>query len=194
MKPKGLGRGLEAEGLGTDHGVVKGNGVIDPEPIVRLHRNTFSILLEDHGPDDPCDPARTVQGAYAGGIDQIYIDRGATVENRDLLAVHLDNDVVHLKARKGRQEVFHRGDLGPLGTDGRRQARPDDAVRLRDDVLPPGRGEQGEYNARIGGSRLEHHLDLLAAMQPHAGASDFFFEGRLFHSKRLTNCMPPRSN
>ncbi|KAF5030900.1 hypothetical protein DSECCO2_633370 [anaerobic digester metagenome] len=86
--------------------------------------------------------------------------------------------------------MLHRGDLGLLGAKRRGQPRPDDASGLGNDHVPARLVTEGEHYTRIGRSRLEHHLNLLTAVQPYSGAPNFFFEGRLFHVQALSNFMP----
>ncbi len=141
-------------------------------------REGHAELLRRHGhhqpalvphPDGPRKPPHPAQGRLFGQThvqDGLHKGPGAAVVPGDLIPLHLDQGIVHLKTGERRQKVLHREHRRPARTQGGTPLRtdqgrcPDGDVHRRTPVRSP------QQQAVIGGRREDPDARPPAGVQP----------------------------
>ena len=104
---------------------------------------------------------------HAGVPDEVNESRRASVQNRHLRSVELDENVVNTHPGKYSQKVLDSLHLGSAVGEGGRQASVRNIpvsgldTRMSLDIEPL------EYHTRTGGKRMNRHVDDHAGVQTH---------------------------
>lgn len=117
----------------------------------------------------------------AGFGEQFQKRRSGAVHNRDFAAFDADDQVVDAEAKYGSQQVFHRGDGGPVRTESGGEHRRGDGFGGGTHAADAIRGMDVEDDARVGRSGAKGKVDLVAAVQANTGTSNDALNSSLVH-------------
>ena len=189
QEPEGAGLGdvpgehvgvdVEPYALAPDEGMIEIDGVFHTEAVVGLCLDAFvaRAVLERLGHGHHL--ARHSQFAHTRTAQEIHEGSGAAVHDGHLAAAGLDQDVVDTQPAQGGQQMLDGGDrLLPVAQGGG-QPGAHDLVGGGGDELGPVIRRDAEYDAGVRIGREQFKLNLAAAVQADAGATDTFGNGGL---------------
>ena len=172
---------FHAEALAADGRMGKVDGAVHTEPGIGERADVLLAVAQFQGAADAHHLAGRGQLTDAGFGEQFQKRRSGAVHNRDFAAFDADDQVVDAEAKYGSQQVFHRGDGGPVRTESGGEHRRGDGFGGGTHAADAIRGMDVEDDARVGRSGAKSKVDLVAAVQANTGTSNDALNSSLVH-------------
>ncbi len=164
---------------GRDHRVVELHREAQLESVVRLEARDLVAFGHFHRAGDADEALGGVLLDNAGGLDEKHERTGGSVHDRQLGRGQLHVGVVDAQAGHGRHQVLDRLHLGAFAGQARAQGGLGDQLRAGGNLHHRLQVGAPEHDAGVHRRRTQRHVDLFAAVQPHARRADHVLEGAL---------------
>ena len=172
---------FHAEAFPANGRMGKVDGAVHAEPGIGERADILVAVTQLQRAADAHHLAGRGQLTDAGFGEQLQKRRSGTVHNRDFTAFDADDQVVDAKAKHGSQQVFHRGDGGPVRAESGGEHRRGDGFGGGTHAADAIRGMDVKDDARVGRSGTKGKVHLVAAVQANAGTSNDALNSSLVH-------------